>query len=259
MAHLSRHVPEPLWEDGDFALSRSTLADEGAPVLVLAPTSERPTPAIIARLEQAYALREQLEPSSVARPLSLENDGGLPALLLEDPGGDLLARLLGQPWEVAQFLHVAVGIAAAVGQLHTQGFIHRDLKPSSILVNLGTGRAWLIGICLASRRARGQVPARPDEIAGALPYMAPEQTGRMNRSIDSRSDLYSLGVIYYELLTGVLPFDATDPGEWVHCHIARQPVSPRVRRKDAPATVSAIIMKLLAKTAEERYQTAAGV
>src|SRR5262249_24800848 len=118
MAQLSRHVPEPLWEDGDFVLSRSALADEGAPVLVLAPASERPTPAIIARLEQAYALREQVEPSSVARPLSLENESGLPTLLLEDPGGDLLATLLGQPWEVPQFLRVAIAVAAAVGQLH---------------------------------------------------------------------------------------------------------------------------------------------
>src|SRR4029077_16589406 len=94
---------------------------------------------------------------------------------------------------------------------------------------------------------------------GTLPYMAPEQTGRMNRSIDSRSDLYSMGVVLYEMLTGTLPFTASDPMELVHAHIARQPVRPHERSKDIPGPVSGIVMKLLAKTAEERYQTAAGV
>ena len=96
-------------------------------------------------------------------------------------------------------------------------------------------------------------------IAGTLAYMAPEQTGRMNRSIDARSDLYSLGVTFYQMLTGTLPFTATDPMEWVHCHIARQPVPPNVRVVETPMVLSAIVMKLLAKTAEERYQTTAGL
>ena len=104
------------------------------------------------------------------------------------------------------------------------------------------------------------MPAPPELIAGTLAYMAPEQTGRMNRSVDARSDLYALGVIFYEMLTGTLPFTAADPMEWVHCHIARQPV-PAGRRgsQEIPEPLSAIVMKLLAKTAEERYQTAAGL
>src|SRR5206468_7918684 len=104
-----------------------------------------------------------------------------------------------------------------------------------------------------------RVPDPPEVIAGTLAYMAPEQTGRMNRSIDSRSDLYALGVTFYELLTGALPFMAADPLEWIHCHIARQPLAPSERMSTVPAQLSAIVMKLLAKTAEERYQTAAGV
>jgi serine/threonine protein kinase len=199
MTQLSRHVLETLWEDGDFVLSRSTLT--GEQVLVLAPASERPAPGIIARLEHSYALREELEPFSVARPLKLVRHRGLPALLLEDPGGILLARLLGRPWELRQFLRVAIGVAVALGRLHARGLIHRDVSPANILVNPSTGQAWLIGTCFVSRLPPGQIPAPPEEITGTLAYMAPEQTGRMNRSIDARSDLYSFGITLYEMLT----------------------------------------------------------
>jgi PAS domain S-box-containing protein len=134
------------------------------------------------------------------------------------------------------------------------------LKPAHILVNCADGQTRLTGFGLASRLPRErQAPEPPETIAGTLAYMAPEQTGRMNRSIDSRSDLYSLGVTLYQMLTGTLPFAATEPMEWVHCHIARKPVPPSARVETIPAAVSLIVMKLLAKTAEERYQTAAGV
>ena len=259
MTQLSRYVLETLWKDGDLVLSRSTGPGDPAAVLVLAPASEQPAPGIIARLEHTYALREKLDPSSVAWPLSLVQHRGLPALLMEDPGGTPLARLLGRPWELPQFLRVAIGVAVALGRIHSRGLIHRDVNPAKILVNPATGRAWLIGISFVSRLPRRQVPAAPEEIAGTLAYMAPEQTGRMNRSIDARSDLYSFGVTLYEMLTGVLPFMATDPMEWVHCHIARHPVPPNERLEGISEQISAIIMKLLSKTAEKRYQTAAGV
>src|SRR5258707_6415238 len=128
------------------------------------------------------------------------------------------------------------------------------------MVNCADGQVRLTGFGIASRvpRAR-QAPEPPETIAGTLAYMAPEQTGRMNRSIDSRSDLYALGVTFYQMLTGSLPFTAADPIGWVHCHIARKPLPPSERSENIPAPVSEIIMKLLAKTAEERYQTAAGV
>src|SRR5271166_4128693 len=259
MTELSRYVLETLWKDGDLVLSRSTGPGDPAAVLVLAPASEQPAPGIIARLENTYALREKLDPSSVAWPLRLVQHRGLPALLMEDPGGTPLARLVGRPWELPQFLRVAIGVAIALGRLHARGLIHQDVNPAKILVNPATGRAWLIGISFVSRLPRGQVPAAPEEIAGTLAYMAPEQTGRMNRSIDSRSDLYAYGVTLYEMLTGVLPFTATDPIEWVHCHIARHPVPPNERLEGISEQISAIVMKLLAKTPEERYQTASGV
>ena len=147
-----------------------------------------------------------------------------------------------------------------IGQVHARGLIHKDIKPANILVDTASGSVWLTGFGIASRLPREhQIPEPPEVIAGTLAYMAPEQTGRMNRSIDSRSDLYALGVTFYEMLTGTLPFTAADPMEWVHCHIARQPVPPGERVAGVPGPLAAIVMKLLAKTAEERYQTAAGL
>ncbi|HEY2530717.1 MAG TPA: AAA family ATPase, partial [Xanthobacteraceae bacterium] len=151
-------------------------------------------------------------------------------------------------------------LAGAVRQVHERGLIHKDIKPANILVDAAGGRVWLTGFGIASRLPReNQSPAPPEVIAGTLAYMAPEQTGRMNRSVDCRSDLYAVGVTLYEMLTGQLPFTATDPMEWVHCHIARKPVPPNERVAGVPRPISAIVMKLLAKTAEDRYQTAAGV
>jgi PAS domain S-box-containing protein len=229
-------------------------------VLAALSGSEHPTPAFIDRLAHEYALKDELDARSAVRPLALVREHGRTMLLLEDPGGEPLDRLLGRPMEMGRFLHIAIGLTVALRQLHERGLIHKDIKPANVLVNPATGRVWLMGFGIASRLPRErQSPEAPEFIAGTLPYMAPEQTGRMNRSIDSRSDLYALGVTLYEMLTGSLPFTASEPMEWVHCHIARHPVPPVERITDVPAVVSAIILKLLTKTAEERYQTAAGV
>ena len=179
---------------------------------------------------------------------------------IEDPGGEPLARLLGEPMEMGRLLPLAIGIAKALGKVHQRGLIHKDLKPAHILVNCADAEVRLTGFGIASRVPRErQAPEPPEFIAGTLAYMAPEQTGRMNRSIDSRSDLYALGVSFYQMLTGSLPFTASDAMEWVHCHVARRPAPPAERLKGIPDAVSAIIMKLLAKRAEDRYQTAAGL
>src|ERR1700685_635761 len=178
-----------------------------------------------------------------------------------DPTAGLhsLNGIIGVPMEIGCFLPLAVAITAAVKEVHQGGLIHKDIKPDNILVS-ETGEVQLTGFDIASRLPRErQLPAPPEFIAGTLAYMAPEQTGRMNRSIDARSDLYALGVTLYEMITGSLPFTASEPMEWVHCHIARMPVPPSVRLETVPAAISVIILKLLAKSAEERYQTAAGL
>jgi hypothetical protein len=211
-------------------------------------------------LEHEHSLRAKLDPAWAVPPVELTQHEGRTVLVLEDPGGEPLDQLVGTPMEMGQFLRVAIGLSAAVRQLHGRGLIHKDLKPANVMIEPSTGQVWLMGFEIASRLPRERQSAEPPEfIAGTLAYMAPEQTGRMNRSIDSRSDLYALGVMLYEMLTGTLPFTASDPMEWVHCHIAKQPLAPAERRKDVPHSVSGIITKLLAKTAEERYQTAAGL
>ena len=252
-----------LLEDGERVLCRGWSNDgdgDGTAVLAVLSASEHPAPAFVDQLAHEYGLKDELDGRSAARPLALVREHGRTMLLLRDPGGGPLARLLGQPMEMGRFLRFATGLSAALRHVHEHGLIHKDIKPANVLVDFATGQVWLTGFGIAARLARErQSPEPPELVAGTLAYMAPEQTGRMNRSIDSRSDLYSLGVTLYEMLTGALPFMASDPMEWVHCHIARQPVPPVERVKDVPVAVSAIVSKLLAKTAEERYQTAAGL
>jgi serine/threonine protein kinase len=260
---LSSGRLKTILEDGEFVVYRSDdPTDPTSPrsVLVVMPRSEHPRPQAVRMLENEHSLRDELDPAWALRSLALTTFEGRDALVLEDPGGELLLQRAGTPMDIADVLRVGAGVAAALRQLHGRGLIHMDIKPVNVMRDWGTGRVWLRGFGLASRLPRERRPPAPPEfIAGTLAYVAPEQTGRMNRSIDSRSDLYALGVTLYEMLTGTLPFMASDPMELVHCHIARQPTPPGVKLKGIPDPVSAIIMKLLAKTAEDRYQTAVGV
>ena len=260
MIELSKYILEVLWKDNEFNLYRGRSKDDTSQILALLPVVEYPAPETLKRLEREYSLREELDPAWAARPIAFARHRDRPALVLEDPGGVPLDRLLGAPFDLGRSLRLAIGLSSVIERSHRRGIVHKDIKPSNALADSVTGQCWLTGFGIASQLPRERQSAEPPEIlAGTLAYMAPEQTGRMNRSIDSRSDLYALGVTLYELLTGTLPFAASDPMEWVHCHIARQAVSPSTRSNNVPTAVSAIIMKLLAKTAEERYQTAAGV
>ena len=260
MIELSRYNFEALRQDGEFILYRGRRGDNSSQILVLSPTAQRSSPECLKRLEYEYALKEELDPKWAIRPIAIAHYWGRTVLILDYPGGVPLDQLLGQPSDVTFSLRLAISLSTAIDHLHRRGLIHKDIKPANVVTNSVTGHCWLMGFGIASRlpRERQSLEA-PEFVAGTLAYMAPEQTGRMNRSIDARSDLYALGVTLYEMFTGVLPFTASDPMEWVHCHIARQPVAPRERVKQIPESISAIIMKLLAKTAEERYQTAAGV
>ncbi len=249
-----------LWNDGERVLYRTAQANDGATRLIVRAASEQPLPVSLERFSHEFALKEQLDSAWAAVPLEFVRDGNRTHLVLDDPGGDPLARLLTGPMDIHHFLRLSVSIAVVLGMLHRRGLVHKDLKPSHILVNCNDGEARLTGFGLTSRLPRErQAPEPPETIAGTFAYMAPEQTGRMNRSIDSRTDLYALGVILYEMLTGSLPFTAANPMEWVHCHIAKNPTAPGKQLSTIPEAISRIVMKLLAKTAEDRYQSAAGV
>ena len=253
---------EVLWRDAGRAFCRMSQNDAngGRYAFVAIPSDAgHPTVENVNRLAREFELREYLDGSWALRPLELVRERGQTMLVVDYAGGEPLDRLIRAPMEIEQFLRLSVALTSAVGQLHGRGVIHKDVKPANILVDSATGQVRLTGFGIASRLPRERQPAEPpDFIAGTLAYMAPEQTGRVNRSIDSRSDLYSLGVTFYEMLTGNLPFTASDPMELVHCHIARQPAAPSERLPSVPRAVSAITMKLLSKTVEERYQTAAG-
>jgi PAS domain S-box-containing protein len=246
-----------LGQDGELACYRG-FAGDAASFLMLAPLDEHPAPATLARLEHEYALRAELDPAWAVRPRALMHEAGRLVLLFDDPGGDLLENRLGAPLDLDTVLALAISLATALGHVHAGGLIHKDLAPAHVLVQGHTVR--LLGFGRASRLpCERQVPEPSEIIAGSLPYLAPEQTGRMNRSVDARCDFYALGIILYRMLTGELPFPTTDPLESIHCHIARRPVPPAERLPDLPEPVSAIVMKLLAKMPEARYQSAVGL
>src|SRR5271169_458807 len=252
-----------LSEDGEPIFCRgSRLGADGSrrTVLAVLVAPGQSPPSILDRLSHEYGLKDELDGAWAVRPLELLREHGRTMLVLDDPGGEPLGRLLGAPMELERFLRLALGIATALGKAHQRGLVHKNIKPANIFANTASGNVRLTGFGIASRLPRErQTLAPPETIAGTLAYMAPEQTGRMNRSIDSRSDLYSLGVTFYQMLPGALPFAASGPMEWVHCHVARQPLAPSKRLETIPAPVSQIVMKLLAKAAEERYQTTVGL
>lgn len=256
---LSGYGLERLRDDPDFTLYRGRGGLGARPILLRALSPRADLDGGLALLEHELALAEDLDPAWALRPFAMTHVDGRAALVMVDPGGQPLDRLLGAPLELGRFLGLALAAAVALRGLHARGLIHKDIRPANLWIDT-TSQVRVSGFGFATLQPRErQAPAPPEILAGNLAYMAPEQTGRMNRPIDNRSDLYALGVTFYEMLVGSLPFVATDPMEWVHCHIARLPPPPSVRVEGVPPVVEAIILKLLAKNAEDRYQTAAGL
>ena len=226
-------------------------------------TEEYPPPALVARFEEEYRILKSLNLPGVVRALQLEMVGHRPTIVQELAPGITLRALLEKEGHVdpRRFLTIALGLVEAVQGLHAAGIIHRDLKPSNVMYDPDSKRVCIVDFGSATTLAREKASQelRDHGVEGTYAYISPEQTGRLNRTVDYRTDFYSLGVTFYELLTGSLPFEARDPLGLVHAHIALAPRPVLERRPSVPAALSAIVGKLLEKAPEQRYQTAAGL
>ncbi|MBD2451685.1 AAA family ATPase [Nostoc sp. FACHB-152] len=257
---------ETLHSGNKTVIYRGRRETDNASVIVKTHIDEHPLLEDIARLRHEYQIIEPLQISGIVKAYELKNYQHGLALVLEDIPGCLLKEVIAnQTTSLITFLKVGINLAHTLGELHAQQIIHKDIKPHNILINPESGEVKLIDFSISSRLDKeNPTLSNPNLLEGTLAYMSPEQTGRMNRAIDYRTDFYSLGVTLYEMLTGTLPFHTNDPMELVHCHIAKMPAAPcketvcRVL-EDVPEAISAIILKLLAKTAEERYQSAWGL
>jgi len=214
----------------------------------------------IRRLETEYEITKNLNCPGIVQCYGLESDGNGLALVLEYFGGQSLSQYLSShEISLEQFLTIAISLADTLSQLHSLPLIHKDIKPSNIIINPETQQVKLTDFSLATRLPFEYPAAEPPHVMeGTLAYMSPEQTGRMNRYLDHRSDLYSLGVTFYEMLTGQLPFTSSDPLELIHSHLAISPTPPHHYRS-LPLTLSNLILKMMAKTPEEGYRSAQGV
>ncbi|TZG34269.1 AAA family ATPase [Agrobacterium sp. B1(2019)] len=249
---------EVLWFDDDRVFYRVALQNGEPPSLVVFPSDRGIAHGYLQRLSREFQIRDQLDESWALRPRRFEAQSCL--LSFDDHLCRPLSEYLQAQVGLTDFLRVAAAASRAIAAMHASGLIHKDIRPDNLLVCETFDDVRITGFGLASRLPRERRTTVPPEvIEGTLQYMAPEQTGRMNRSVDARSDLYSLGVSLYEFLTGALPFVAQDAVEWIHCHVARQPKSPKELRPDIPEAVEAILMKLMEKAAEARYQSATGL
>ncbi len=231
------------------------------PIICKLLSNPHPAPKEIAQFQREYQLTKSLEHEGLIHAYELSSYKNSWYMILEDIGGYALSQSIKlYKNDIPKFLKFAIQLTEVVGELHQRNVMHKDINPSNIIVNPITGQVQLIDFEIATELSREtQEICSPDTLEGNLHYISPEQTGRMNRSVDYRTDLYSLGVTWYEMLTGSLPFEANDAMEWVHCHLAKTPQTPIERNVHVPYPISAIIMKLLEKTAENRYQGTFGL
>ena len=249
-----------LYQGGRVTIYRAVRTEDGAPVILKCLERPREGSHDLARFRREYEMGRRLAGAGTTRVLSLEPGPHGPALVMADSGGASVSFARQErPLTLADCLAIGTAVAAALARIHAGHVIHKDITPANIVWNRETGAVELIDFSIAAELARETLPSDIDQLEGTLAYIAPEQTGRMNRSLDWRCDFYSLGATLYDLLTGRAPFEGGDALAVIHGHIARAPVPPERLNPEIPPTVSAIILRLLAKDPEQRYQSAEGI
>ncbi|MBR0733194.1 AAA family ATPase [Bradyrhizobium japonicum] len=254
-------VRERLYESKYSIVLRAIRDHDELPVVIKILKSDYPSAAELARYRWEFEIVQGLELTGVIRSYELRRHDKTLLILFEDFGAMSLADLLrDRPLSLDEFIETAIQVTTALGHLHSAHIIHKDINPSNLVINPSTGEVKIIDFGISTRSSKERpVTKAPEVLEGTLPYMSPEQTGRMNRSLDYRTDFYSLGATFYELLTRSQPFDADDQMQLVHYQIAREPIPAHRRNPDVPLALSKIVSKLMAKRAEDRYQSAAGL
>ncbi|MDI9640647.1 trifunctional serine/threonine-protein kinase/ATP-binding protein/sensor histidine kinase [Geitlerinema splendidum] len=254
-------ITEQIYAGSRTLVYRAVCQTDRTPAIIKLLKHEQPSFNELVQFRNQYTITKNLNIPGIVQPWSLEPYCNGYALVMEDFGGISLQQLTqGRSLPVEQFFAIALQLADILHQLHQWRVIHKDLKPANILIHPETQQVKLIDFSIASLLPREtQEIQSPNVLEGTLSYLSPEQTGRMNRGIDYRSDFYSLGVTFFELLTGQLPFQSRDPMELVHCHLAKQPPSACDVNPELPLMLGEIICKLMAKNAENRYQSALGL
>ncbi|MDF0555941.1 AAA family ATPase [Kamptonema sp. UHCC 0994] len=256
-----------IYESSNSLVYRGIRQQDSKAVILKVLKQDYLAPGELIRYKQEYEIAQKLNIEGVVKAYSLETYRQSLVLILEDFGGLSLAQLINGQMEgnrtllsLHKILQIAIQITETLSAIHAANVIHRDINPSNIIFNPETEQIKIIDFGIATIFSKSSpLLKNPNVLEGTLAYMSPEQTGRMNRSLDYRTDFYSLGVTLYELLTGKLPFTTTDALELVHCHIAKQPIAAHKINLEIPPNISEIVMKLMAKTAEERYQSTWGI
>lgn len=262
MVTLKYQVGNKLHEGAQSVLLSARRKDDGRPVVLKMLRDDYPSPEKLAQFRQEYEITRQFQVDSIIRVYAVETYEHRPVMVLEDFGGISLRNYLDtNPLpDVETGLTLAIKMTAALAEIHKRRVMHKDINPSNVMFNPETGQLKVIDFGISTTLPREQAAfAHPDLLEGTPPYISPEQTGRMNRAIDYRTDFYSLGVTLFELFTGLLPFATKDLLELLHSHIARQPPLLHEVRRGIPPILSEIVMKLMAKNAERRYLSAYGI
>lgn len=252
---------EPIYRSERVSVFRAIRNSDRLSVIIKTLNSDFPGLKDLTRFQYEYEISKTLSLPGVVKILDLQKEGNKPVLVLEDVRGIPLGEFWkDSPKTLEVFLNLAIQITEILSILHKENVVHKDIKPANILVQKETEKVYLIDLGLASLiNSEEQAPISPETLEGTLSYISPEQTGRMNRSIDFRTDLYSLGITFFELLTGRLPFISSDPIELIHSHIAISPISPGTLNSNIPPSLSNLILKLLSKNPEDRYRSADGL